>query len=113
MPTTTSRNSGFTTRVTKAPALCRHCSKAVSDPPGWMRLIDAMAPGRGQVEQLFRTSELARRIERTPQQTHQMLEQAVEAGAVERTRQLGLPVYRRTWYGRQLLGRWKSVGWRG
>lgn len=113
MPTTTSRNTAFTSRVTKAPALCRHCNKAVSDPPAWMKLIDLMAPGRGTEEQKHRASDLARLVERTPQQTFQMLEQAIEAGAVKKSRVLGVPVYERTWYGRQLLGRWKSVGWRG
>src|SRR5581483_6100279 len=100
MPGVIDRNTGFTTRVTKAPALCPHCGEAITKAPAWMRLMSEMAPGRGAEEPVFGLAQLAGHVGESRQRTLQMVHEAVAAGALER-----LPAvagYRRTHYGRQL-----------
>lgn len=113
MPRTEVGNTGYTTRVTKAPAVCQNCGHAVSKAPAWMSVLEALAPGRGQPEPAYTLTAIAGRIEGSRQRTLQMLNDAVSAGVLERDRSSGAPLYRRTRYGQKLLARWKSVGWRG
>lgn len=110
---TATKNTPFTVRTTVAPAVCAHCHKPSSNPPAWMKLLDVMAGGRGKEEQSFSIGALAEKADLSRQRTTMLVDQAVKAGVLEVPAGIsGARVYRRTWYGRQLLGRWKSLGWR-
>jgi hypothetical protein len=102
------------TKVTVTPQLCTHCHKASGNPPAWMKLVEAMAPGRGQQEPTMSVSALAEKTGLSRQRVNQLADQAAKAGMLEIPRGIsGVRVYRRTPYGRQILGRWKSLGWKG
>jgi len=102
-----------TTSETKAPHECPHCGKYASRPPVWLKVLDAMAGGTGRSEQAWGIPAISDEagISRS------LARAAVLKGVRDRVLEVppevrGQPVYRRTWYGRQLLGRWKAAGWR-
>lgn len=98
-------------RFTKAPALCRHCGKYTSTPPAWIWILDIMAPGSGTSEPTMQLKDIAKKIGQTVQRTSQMIRQCLDAGVLEALKPgSGHAIYRRTWYGRQLIGRWKTAG---
>ncbi len=103
------------TKVTVFPTtICTHCHKAAGNPPAWMRLLDVMAPGRGVEEPAYSVSLLAKMSKLSRQRANLLVNEAVAAGALEIPRGIsGARVYRRTQTGRQALGRWKTLGWKG
>jgi hypothetical protein len=108
------KNTAFTTRVTVMPAVCAHCHKPSSNPPAWIKFMEAMAPGRGAEEQAYSASLLAKKVALSRQRANLLIAGAIKAGVLEIPKGIsGAKVYRRTWYGRQILGRWKSLGWKG
>lgn len=100
-------------RVTKVPTLCRHCGKHASEPPAWLTLLEKMAPGTGCSEPGYTVSSLAKTSGLSRQRIALLVTACITEGVLEIPKDLhGAKVYRRTWYGRQLLGRWKTAGWK-
>jgi hypothetical protein len=101
------------TRVTIKPAPCPHCHKPVSQPPAWIKLLEAMSPGRGQDDPFMSVAALAKAVGMSRQRASILVDEAVGAGALEIPgNTTGARVYHRTQYGRQILGVWKTAGWR-
>lgn len=104
----------YSIKETVFPPVCPHCHKASGNPPAWMKLLAATAPGRGMAEQAFSVTVLAKLTKLSRQRANILVHEAVKAGALEIPSGIsGARVYRRTQYGRQILGRWKSLGWKG
>lgn len=100
-------------KTTKVPSICRHCHKVSTLPPAYMKVLSAMAPGIKNPEPQLTVGAIAEmtKVKRP------LAEYLVKAALRERVLELvpgisGARVYRRTWYGRQILGRWKTAGWR-
>lgn len=95
------------------PALCRHCRKVTSDAPSWLKILSVMAPGIKRPEPQLTVQAIAHLTKRSRSLTVYQVDAALKAGLLELVPDIsGTRVYRRTWYGRQILGRWKTAGWR-
>lgn len=104
--------SEFATRSTKVPAICAHCKHISSVPPSWIKVLDALAPGTGKAELQLTVGAIANRAKLKRPLTEYIVKAAVADRVLELVPGIsGTRVYRRTWYGRQILGRWKTAGW--
>ena len=95
-------------RETKFPTKCPHCHQLISSPPAWLRILVALAPGRGNGEKTLGIPEIARLIEMSRQRATILVREAVTAGALEQRYR----VYSRTEAGKAVLNHWVCAGWR-
>jgi hypothetical protein len=96
----------------KIPVFCQHCRKLTSTPPAYLKILSVMAGGRGKPEPRFTAGDITRLAKLKRPMAEYLIKAALLAKVLELVPSPGTRVYRRAWYGRQILGRWKSAGWR-
>jgi hypothetical protein len=103
--------------INATPLYCPHCGKFVFPPPGWMRLLVALAPVMARRYKLGMTGVnmgTASMISRIMGVSRERIRQLVRQANVHRVLESPFPhsgVYRLTRWGRILLRYWVNAGW--
>lgn len=99
-------------KSTKLPTVCPHCNKMFGRAPTYIKILEAMSPGKGG-ESAFTVTAAAKAVGISRQAADVWIKEALTAGLVEPLPGIsGSKVYRKTHYGATALSRWKAAGWR-
>jgi hypothetical protein len=94
------------------PSTCPKCKTLLGIPPGWLKILACMAPGRGEDEPCMTPAMIARKSGLSRQRVALLICSALELAMLADRGDAETTLLQRTKRGKQCLNQWIVKGWR-